>query len=71
MILVLAGQRIERVIDMQNLDLNNTFILFFGTFIICANNIIKFESFEFQFFPVPGTRKNDQRTALLGITRNE
>lgn len=71
MILVLAGQHTERVIDMQSLDLNTTFILFFRTFIRYANNITKFESFEFQFLSIPGNTKDDQKMALLGIKDNE
>lgn len=71
MILVLAGRHIDRLIDMQSIDLNNSFILLLRTFIICASNITKFESFEFQFFSIPGTTEKSQRTALLGIRGNE
>lgn len=50
------GRSAHRVIDMQSLDLNSAFILFFFLhFMKCIYNITRFESFEFQFLPFPGT----------------
>lgn len=59
MILVLAGQQLEMVIDMQSLNLNSDFTLFFWTLSYTSVfiTIPNLDHLDFSTFPSHGLQK--------------
>lgn len=73
MMLLLTGLQREREGNWHaKPQFKQCFHSFLLDFIICTNNITRFESFEFQFPPLTGTTKMAREwMALLGIKGDE